>query len=219
MVGTPHGIVFARSVPRVPKEDSGDGVLFNSIKGDPWDLQPGVEREIVNRVQLDVRASVPEAQAPTLTTVQQLPRTVYIRRSVGLARYGNTDQCIGCQHARLGLTPAHHSEECRARTVRHMTAHDDLSPRVQIAQQRIVETAPSEAHAGERDSAPELARKKVRFAERVEEQTAEVSVTTIPQSTSSSSISPTTIDTDSYLDKIVSNDGKEREGVKKDLLQ
>ena len=42
VVGTPHGIVFARSVPRVPKEDSGDGMLFNSIKGAPWDLQPGV---------------------------------------------------------------------------------------------------------------------------------------------------------------------------------
>ena len=117
------------------------------------------------------------------------------------------------------MTPAHHSEECRARIVRHMTADDDLSPRVQISQQSIVKTAPSEAHAGERDSAPELARKKVRFAERVEEQTAEGTVTTIPQSSSSSSSSPTTIDTDSYLDKIVSNDGKEREAVKKDLLK
>ena len=66
MVGTPHGIVFARSVRRVPKEDSGDGMLFNSIKGVPWDLQPGVERDIVNR-ELDARAAVPEAQAPPPT--------------------------------------------------------------------------------------------------------------------------------------------------------
>ena len=35
VVGTPHGIVFARSIHRVPKEDSGDGMLFNSIKGAP----------------------------------------------------------------------------------------------------------------------------------------------------------------------------------------
>ena len=40
--------------------------------------------------------------------------------------------------------------------------------RVQIAQQRIVATAPSEAQAGERDSVPEPARNKVRFGERVE---------------------------------------------------
>ena len=60
MVGTPHGIVFARSIRRVPKEDSGDGMLFNSIRGAPWQLQPGVEGEVVNRVQLDVRAAIPE---------------------------------------------------------------------------------------------------------------------------------------------------------------
>ena len=45
VVGTLHGIVFSRSIRRVPKEDSGDGMLFNSIKGVPWELQPGVERE------------------------------------------------------------------------------------------------------------------------------------------------------------------------------
>ena len=80
---------------------------------------------------------------------------------------------------------ADHSEECRARIVRHMNADDDRSQRVQIAQQRTVETAPSEAPAGERDSVPEPARKKVRFAERVEEQTAEGTVTAIPQNSGS----------------------------------
>ena len=191
VVGTPHRIVFARSIRRVPTEDSGDVVVFNGIKGVPWDLQPGVEgeREIVNRVQLDVRAAVPEAQAPPPTAGEHLPRRVYIRRSVELARYGYTDKCIHCQHARLGLKPVDHSEECRARIVRHMTADDDLSQRVQIAQQRVVETAPSGAQAGERDSVPEPARKKVRFAERVEEQTPEGTFTTIPQVTSSSSSS------------------------------
>ena len=37
----------------------------------------------------------------------------------------------------MGLKPAHHSEECRAKIVRHMTAHDDLNQRVQIAQHRL----------------------------------------------------------------------------------
>ena len=81
------------------------------------------ERDIVNSVHLNVRVAVPEAQAPPPT-----------RRSVELARYGYTDQCIGCQHASLGLEPADHSVECRARIVRHMTADDDLSQRVQVAQ-------------------------------------------------------------------------------------
>ena len=44
VAGTPHGAVFARSIRRVPKEDSGDGMLFNNIKGVPWELQLRVER-------------------------------------------------------------------------------------------------------------------------------------------------------------------------------
>ena len=136
VVGTPHGIVFSRSIRRVPKEDSGDCMLFNSITGAPWELQPGAEGGVVNRVQLDVQAAIPEREAPPLTVGEQLPRRVYIRRTVELARYGYTDICIGCHHARLGLKPADHNEECRARIVRHMTAHDDLGQRVQIAQDR-----------------------------------------------------------------------------------
>ena len=99
----------------------------------------------MNRVQLGVRTAIPVRLAPQLTVGEQLPRKVYIKRSVEIARYEYTDRCIGCQHARLGVKPADHSEECRARIVRHMTADDDLNQRAQISQDRIVETAPSEA--------------------------------------------------------------------------
>ena len=60
MAGTPHGIVFSRSFRRVPKEDSLDGMLFNSIKGAPWELQPKAEAGVVSRVQVDVQAAIPE---------------------------------------------------------------------------------------------------------------------------------------------------------------
>ena len=163
VVGTPHGIVFSRSIRRVPKEDSGDGMLFNSIRGAPWELQPRAEGGVVNRVQLDVQAATPERQAPPPTVGEQLPRRVYIRRSVELARYGYADRCIGSQHARLELEPADHSEEF----VRHMTADDNLNQKIQNAQDRIVETKPFEARTGERDPVPEPPRKKVRFAGRV----------------------------------------------------
>ena len=146
----------------------------------------GVGREVVNRVQLDVRAAIAERQAPPPTVGEQLPRRVYIRRLVELAWYGYTDRCIGCQHARLGLKLA---EECRARVVRHMIADDNLNQRVQNAQDRIVETAPLEARTGERDLVPEPARKKVRFAERVEEQTPKGTFVSNSRNTSSSSSS------------------------------
>ena len=143
---------------------------------------------------MDVRAAIPERQAPPPTVEEQMPRRVYIKRSVELVRYGHTDRCIGCQHARLGLKQADHSEECRARIVRHMTADDNLNQRVQIAQDRIVETTAPEARTGERDLVPEPARKKVRFAERVEEQTPEGTVATHSRSTSSSSSSSSSSD-------------------------
>ena len=65
-------------------------MLFNSIRGSPWELQPRAEGGVVN----------PERQAPPPTVGEQLPRRVCIKRSVELARYGYTDKCIGCQHAR-----------------------------------------------------------------------------------------------------------------------
>ena len=172
VVGTPHGIVFfEKHSQSSTKEDSGDGMLLNSMRGAPWKLQPRAERGVVNRVQLDVQAAIPEKEAPPQTVGEQSPRPIYIRRSVELARNGYTDRCTGCQHARLGLKPADHKEECRSRIVRNMTADDNLNQRVQIAQDRIVETTPLEARTGERDPVPEPARKKVRFAERVDEQT------------------------------------------------
>ena len=80
VVVTPHGIFLARSIRRVPKEDSGDSMLFNSIKGAPWERQSGVEREVENRVQLDLRAAIPERRAPPPTAGEQLPIKDYIRR-------------------------------------------------------------------------------------------------------------------------------------------
>ena len=199
------------------------------------------ERDILNRVQLDVRAAVPEAQAP-----EQVPRRVYIRRAVGLAKCGYKDQCTGCQHARLGLKPADHSEECRARIVKHRTADDDVSQRVQILKQHIDDTAPSEAQAGERDSVLEPARKKFRFAERVEEQTPE-GIYCFYESTehqqqfqqqgptwnwrgwswrlslTASNDMQTAVfwckPSKTQIDKIVFKDCKERDAVKKDLMQ
>ena len=70
-----------------------------------------------------------------------------------------------------------------------MTADDNLNQRVQIAPDRIVETTPTEARTGERDPVPEPARKRFRFAERVEEQTPEGTIAANSRSTSSSSSS------------------------------
>ena len=86
VVGTPHGIVFREVSAEFQKRILEMVCCFNSIKGAPWEQQPGVEKEVVNRVQLDVWGAIPERQAPPPTFGEQLPRRVYIRRSVELAR-------------------------------------------------------------------------------------------------------------------------------------
>ena len=96
VVGTPHGKFFARRIRRVPKEDSGDGLLFNRIRGLPCDLQPVVERD---REQSVVgRQSCRSRSTSSTADNRELPRRVYSRRAVQLARHGYTDHCIGCQH-------------------------------------------------------------------------------------------------------------------------
>ena len=83
VVGTPHGIFFSRSIRRVPEEDSGDGMLLNSITGAPWELQPGAEGGVVNRVQLDVQAGIPE-RSPTADSRGTVAKTILQRAISGI---------------------------------------------------------------------------------------------------------------------------------------
>ena len=69
----------------------------------------------------------------------------------GIGKYGYTDRCIGCQHARLGLKPADHSEECRARIVRHMIADDSL-----IREYKLRKTELSKMHHLKRELESEI---------------------------------------------------------------
>ena len=103
VMGTPHGIVFSRSIRRVPKEDSGDGMLFNNIKEVPRELQPGVVREVVNRVQLDVWAANPERQAPPPTVGEQLPRRVLHQAISGIGKVRVRGQVYPVPACEIGI--------------------------------------------------------------------------------------------------------------------
>ena len=59
------------------------------------------EREMVNRVQLDVNASTTgNRRAAHQKSLHQ-----------AMLSTGTRTKCIGCQHAKLGLKPAGHIEE------------------------------------------------------------------------------------------------------------
>ena len=146
VVGTPHGIVFARSIRRVPKEDSVEGMLFNSL---PWDLQIGVERER-DRQQSAVccQSRCSSSTSSTADNKGATAKKSLHQASSGIGEVRVQGPVYRVPACKVGIEEADHSEKCRAEMVRHMTADDDLSQRVQVAQQRIVDTVPSEAHAG-----------------------------------------------------------------------
>ena len=72
--------------------------------------QPGVERDIVNRVQLDVRAAVPEAQAPTDDNRGAVAKTSLHQaiHGIGEVRVHGPD-VSGASMRELGLKPADHN--------------------------------------------------------------------------------------------------------------
>ena len=105
VVGTLAGCVEFRTVKRRPREDAADLVFFNSIRGTPGRLVPDDEpREPREPREQPLRIDVPPVHAdlppPTSTeptsTEPTMPRRVYIRKSVELARYPG---CIGCEAA------------------------------------------------------------------------------------------------------------------------
>ena len=91
-VGPPAGCVVRSTVQRRPREDAGDPVFFNSVRGTRWkiaqDDEPRKPREQL--FGIDVRLVRAD-----LTREPSDMRGVYIRKSVGLARHGCTRGGIG----------------------------------------------------------------------------------------------------------------------------
>ena len=85
------------------------------------DQSAGIERSWTSKLQYHRQQA------------KQSPGRVYTRRAVELAKYRYTDQCIGCQRAKLGHKAADHSEECPARIVR---PDEDLNQIVHVESAR-----------------------------------------------------------------------------------
>ena len=163
-------------------------MLFNSIRGAPWELQPRAEGGVANGVQLDVQTAIPEREKPHS---QQSGNSCQDERILGdqWTWRGTGTQMYRVPASEIGFKAGGSQRGMPCKDCQAHDPDDNLNQRVQIAQDRIVETTPSEARTGDRVPVPEPARKKVRFAERVEEQTLEGTVATNSRSTSSSSSS------------------------------
>ena len=122
-IGTPDGVVKARSVKRLSREERSDAALFNAIRGSPWQPTPGKDSlEVPVRIQLP--HVVDTSSLPPKPVEIARNRAVYIRKPIELQKYGYTDGCAGCRAAREDTAPRPHSQACRTR-IEEAMARDD----------------------------------------------------------------------------------------------
>jgi len=133
-IGIPSKVEKARAIKLLDKGQNADRDLFERERGTPWQLDPSVNTP--GRLQEPRAHAGPvaaDAALPTTRTeaeLAQMTKRVYIRREVELAKYGFSENCDGCAHARGDRSPRPHSEECRLRIVRDLEGDRDGRPRL-----------------------------------------------------------------------------------------
>ena len=139
-VMTESGVLRTRSIRRKPATSRWDAALLAKQRGLPW--KPNPESDETEILPAAVLIKVDEIKVPPVaprTVEDMIPRRVYIRSDVELARYGHTPKCPGCGAALQGAQPRTHSEECRARIESAMRADPEQATRTDAADARLVE--------------------------------------------------------------------------------
>ena len=113
-------------------------MLFRSdqVREVPWKPQPETDDEVVRARFLETGIDGSQVQPAVGLERPYLPRRVYIRADVELAKYGATIGCDGCRMAEAGLPRTRHTEECRARITKAMQDDEAGRLRLQEAEQR-----------------------------------------------------------------------------------
>ena len=127
VIGTPERAVKAGTVHGMPAGQRGDAGYAKSIRGASWQPNPAQtdEGEPVSIVSVPM---VPTEHRPVVAVVEPREyrsRRFYIRREVGLVKFGYSENCDGCNAAHLGSEAKPHSEGCRER-IRQAMMNDDM---------------------------------------------------------------------------------------------
>jgi hypothetical protein len=121
-VATPEGIMKARSVKRIPKEQRWGPDCLKWVKHAPWNRYPGAtdaDGEIPEDKLVEASGSTGPllggAAGRVMINVRQPPpREFYIRKEDG-EKHGYTKGCSGCSSWFRGLGRQPHSKACRDR--------------------------------------------------------------------------------------------------------
>ena len=128
------GTHVVQSVRRVPEEQRYDHRLLQSVRGTPWEPNPGDVSTDLPKPML-FTPQLPDVEpAPTQTyhSDNRGPRNVYIRK-VELGRFGCTAGCPACEvhRARSPMSGQEHTAECRKRLEDVMETDASTSTRVE----------------------------------------------------------------------------------------
>ena len=126
------GTYVVQSVRRVPEEQRHDNRLQRSVRGTPWEPNPGVSADLPEPML--IIPQLPDVE-PTSTRVYNCDnkgtRNVYIRK-IDLERFGYTAGCRACEVHRAGqsMSGQERTVECRRRLEDAMTTDTSTAARV-----------------------------------------------------------------------------------------
>ena len=141
LIGTPTGVVRARTVKRRVEEDRWSAEEALAIRGTPWDPTPGTDPELLPTA---VRRP-PPADEPTPDRAPAEPGMSARRaplRKADFMKYGYTDGCPACANYEAGhSTRVGHNELCRQRIEAELMKTDDGKARIDQGYGRIANAA------------------------------------------------------------------------------
>lgn len=147
IIGTPGGVVKARTIRRLPKDKRWDQALINSFRGTPRRPIPGVESDHIptdEQTNFEPGAGEDEAivanpkkeQAKmNVAREEEAPRRMYITKAV-IGKYGKTIGCPGCVAVETGKY-AVHTRECHDRLREEMSKSEGGRRKLEEEQRRV----------------------------------------------------------------------------------
>ena len=136
-IGTPSGVIRARTVRRRPEAERWSSEAIRSVIGVPWDPTPGVISS-----EMKTAALVPGEEGGI---VDMAPEEAPVARRLKLSKndflfIGYTVGCNGCQALRLKGRAQNHSEVCRQRVEAELRQTPAGRARLEKQEHRLAET-------------------------------------------------------------------------------
>lgn len=137
IVGTPGGVLRARSLKRLPEDKRWDSSAIVGTYGSPW-APTGREPKPIG-IMIDMGDDTGREMPPPLLRETPLVRRTFLKKS-DFEKYVFAEGCLGCKALVRGdARAANHRDSCRARIEAAMSSTPDGATRIRRAETRITD--------------------------------------------------------------------------------